>query len=32
MNLAKEFEKEDKRNKDKDLEKNFFVTPKPQTL
>lgn len=32
MKLAKEFEKEDKRNKDLDLENNFFVTTKPQTL
>jgi len=29
MKLAKEFEKEDKRNKDLDLENNFYVTTKP---
>lgn len=32
LKLAKEFEKEDKRNKDVDLEHNFFVNAKPGTL
>ena len=32
LKLAREFEKEDKRNKDTDLENNFFVNSKPGTL
>lgn len=32
LKLAREFEKEDKRDKDSDLENNFFVKSKPGTL
>lgn len=32
LKLAREFEKEDKRDKDTDLENNFFVNSKPGTL
>ena len=32
LKLAREFEKEDKRDKDNDLENNFFVNSKPGTL
>lgn len=32
LKLAREFEKEDKRDKDSDLENNFFVNSKPGTL
>ncbi len=32
LKLAREFEREDKRDKDTDLEQNFFLNSKPGTL
>ena len=32
LKLSREYEKEDKRDKDTDLENNFFVNSKPGTL